>query len=63
MGGGGGTICFTTVEIEKNVPPNGKLQPETTVEYWVAQSGCSQAMMPSADYGQLPRGWRRRYKC
>ena len=50
-----------TVEIEKNVPPVGELQPETTVEKWVAQSGCSQVMTSSADYGQLSRGgWRHR---
>ena len=38
------------VEIEKNVPPLGELPPETTVERWVADSGCSQFMTPSADY-------------
>ena len=47
---GGRTTCFMTVEIENNVPPVGELPPETTVERWVADSGCSQPMTPSADY-------------
>ena len=47
---GGGKTCFMSVEIEKDVPPVGKLPPETTVKRWVADSGCSQLMMPSADY-------------
>ena len=47
---GGGTTCFIGVEIEKNVSPVGELPPETTVERWVADSGCSQFMTPSADY-------------
>ena len=38
---GGGTTCFIGVEIEKDVPPVGELPPETTVERWVADSGCS----------------------
>ena len=38
-----------SVGIEKDVPPVGKLLPETTVERWVADSGCSQFMTPSAD--------------
>ena len=29
---GGGTTCFMSVEIEKDVPPGGELSPETTVE-------------------------------
>ena len=49
---GGGTTCFIDVEIEKDqdVPPVGELPPETMVERWVADSGCSQFMTPSADY-------------
>ena len=47
---GGGTTCFVGVEIEKDVPSVGELPPETTVERWVADSGCSQLMTPSADY-------------
>ena len=48
---GGWTTCFIGVEIEKDVPPVGKLPPETTVERWVAHSGCLQFMTPSsADY-------------
>ena len=39
--GGGGTTCFIRFEIEKAVPPVGELLPETTVERWVADSGCS----------------------
>ena len=39
-----------TVEVENNVPPVGELPPETTVEGWVADSGCSQFMRPSAEY-------------
>ena len=46
----GGTTCFIGVEVEKDVPPVGKLPPETTVERWVPDSGCSQFMTPSADY-------------
>ena len=46
---GGGTTCFMSVEIEKCVPPIGKLPPETTVER-VADSKCSHFMTPSADY-------------
>ena len=45
-----GTTCFIGVEIEKDVPPVGELAPETTVERWVADSGCSQFMTRSADY-------------
>ena len=41
--------CFLTGEIEKNVPPVGELPAETTVERWVADSGGSQLMKPSAD--------------
>ena len=37
-------------EIEKHVPPVGELQPETTVERWVADNGCSQFMTRSAEY-------------
>ena len=47
---GGGTTCFIGVEIEKDVTPVGELPPATTVERWVADSGCSQFMTPSADY-------------
>ena len=47
---GGGTTCFIGVEIEKGVPPVGELPPETMVERWIADSGCSQFMTPSADY-------------
>ena len=47
---GGRTTCFMTVEIENSVPPVGELPPETTVERWVADSGCSQPMTTSADY-------------
>ena len=47
---GGDTTCIMVVEIEKGVPSIGKLPPETTVERWVADSGCSQFMTPSADY-------------
>ena len=39
-----------TVEMENIVPPVGELPPEPTVERWVADSGCSQFMTPSADY-------------
>ena len=46
---GGGTTCFIGVEIGKDVPPVGELPPETTVERWVADSGCSQFMTPPAD--------------
>ena len=46
----GDTMCFMSVEIEDNVPPFEELPPETTVERWVADSGCSQFMTPSADY-------------
>ena len=35
--------------IEKDVPPVGELSPETNMERWVGDSGCSQFMMPSAD--------------
>ena len=45
---GGDTPCFMSVGIEKDVPSVGKLPPETTVERWVADSGCSQFMTPSA---------------
>ena len=38
---GGGTTCFVGVEIEKDVPPVGELPRDTTVERWVADSGCS----------------------
>ena len=47
--GGGDATCFIGVEIEENVPPIGELPPGTTVERWVAGSGCSQLMTPSAD--------------
>ena len=47
---GGGTTCFMSVDIEKDIPPVGELPPETSVERWVADSGCSQFMMPSTDY-------------
>ena len=39
-----------SVEIEKDVPPVGKLPTETTVERWVVDSRCSQIMTLSADY-------------
>ena len=38
------------VDIEKGVPPVRELTPETTVERWVVDSGCSQFMTLSADY-------------
>ena len=41
-------MCSMTVEIEKDVPPIEEQPPETTVEKWVAESGCSQLMTPSA---------------
>ena len=47
---GGGATCSIGAEIEKDVPPVGKLPPETPVERWVAGNGCSQFMTPSADY-------------
>ena len=47
---GGGTTCFIGVEIEKGVLPVEELPPETTVERWAADSGCSQFMTPSADH-------------
>ena len=47
---GGDTTCFMSVEIEKDIPPVVNLPPETTVERWVADNGCSQFMTPSADY-------------
>ena len=47
---GGGTTSFTSAEIEKHVPPVGELPPETTVEIWIGDNGCSQFMTPSADY-------------
>ena len=46
----GGTTCFISFQIEKDAPPVGKLRPETAVERWVADCGCSQFMTPSADY-------------
>ena len=46
---GGDTTCFIDLQIEKDVPSVGELPPETTVERWVADSGCSQFMTPSAD--------------
>ena len=46
----GGTTCFMTVEIKKDVPSVWELPPETTVERWITDSGCSQFMAPSADY-------------
>ena len=49
---GGQTACFMTVEIEKTVHTLGELPPETTVERWVAESGCSRFMTPSADFPQ-----------
>ena len=47
---GGDTNCFMSVEIEKDIPPVGKLPPETTIEIWVADSRCSQFMTPSVDH-------------
>ena len=47
---GGDTTCYMSVEIEKDVPPVRKLPPKTTVERWIADSGCSQFMTPSADH-------------
>ena len=47
---GGGTACFIGVEIENDIPPVEELPPETTVERWVADNGCSQFMTPPADY-------------
>ena len=47
---GGGTTRLMSVEIEKDVPSVGELPPETAAERWVADSGCSQFMTPSADY-------------
>ena len=44
------TTYFMSVEIKKGVPSIGKLPPETTVERWVVDSGCSQFMTPSADH-------------
>ena len=44
------TTYFMSVEIKKDVPSIGKLPPETTVERWVVDSGCSQFMTPSADH-------------
>ena len=38
---GGDKTCFMSVEIEKDISPVGKLPPETTVERWVSDSGCS----------------------
>ena len=39
------------VEFEKKkVPPVGELPQESTVERWIADSGCSRFMLPSADY-------------
>ena len=32
------------VEVERNVPP------ESSIEKWIADSGCSRFMMPSADF-------------
>ena len=37
-------------EIEKGVPPVEEQPPQTTVERWVADSGCSQVMTPLVDY-------------
>ena len=39
--GGGGHLFYKRCEIEENVLPVGKLPPETTVERWVADIGCS----------------------
>ena len=39
-----------SIEIEKDVPPVRKLPPKTAVARWVAESGCSQFMTPSADF-------------
>ena len=36
-----GTTCFMSVETEKDIPPVGKLAPDTTVERWVTDSGWS----------------------
>ena len=44
------TTCFMSVDIEKDVPPVGKLPSETTVEKWVAGSGCSRFMTTFADH-------------
>ena len=38
------------VEIVTNVLPVCKLPPESTVENWVANGGCSRFMTPSTDY-------------
>ena len=46
---GRGSTCFIGVEIEKDVPPFGKLLPEATVERWAADSGCSQLLTSSTD--------------
>ena len=47
---GEGTTCFMSVDIEKDVPQIRELLPETTVEGWDVDSGCSQFMTPSAHY-------------
>ena len=47
---GGSNTYFMSVEIKKDVPPVGELPPETTVERWAADSGCSQFMTPFAEY-------------
>ena len=46
----GHTTIFMSVEIEKDVPPVGDLPPESAVERWVADIGCSQFMTLFADY-------------
>ena len=46
---GRGHDLFMSVDIEKDIPPVGELPPETTVERWVADSGCSQFMTPSTE--------------
>ena len=47
---GGDTACFVSVEIGKHILTVGKETPKTTVERWVADSGCSQFIVPSADH-------------
>ena len=47
---GGHMTCCMTVEVGNNGPPVGELPPETTVEIWGADSGCSKFMTPSSDY-------------
>ena len=44
------TTCFMTAESENDVYPVDELPVETHVERWVASSGCSHLIAPSADY-------------